>query len=107
MKSIKIHLFLVLVVSVLVIPGCRYSPTGENMVEIEKPGDAPEVSVGLNFASDTLYLNQPSTVRFTISGKNKVNWARMFIGGVHMGTIYSATGGFDISQSFGLYQDGS
>lgn len=103
----KIKLFLILVVSVLVVLSCRYSPGGENMVEIEKPGDAPEVLVDLNFASDTLYLNRPSTVRFSISGKNQVNWARMFIGGVHMGTISSATGGFDISQNFGFYQDGT
>ncbi len=107
MNTIKLKLFLIALISVFAVLSCRYSPGGENMVEIEEPGEAPDVNVDLNFASDTLYLNRPSTVRFSISGKNKVNWAQMFIGGVHIGTIYSATGGFDISQSFGFYQDGT
>lgn len=107
MGEVKIKVFLFAGILSLITLSCRYSPRGENLAEIEKPGDAPEVWVDLNFASDTLYLNRPSNVSFTISGKNQVNWARMFINGQHMGTISSATGAFEISQNFGFYKDGT
>lgn len=101
------RLLLILFVLFIFTTGCKYSPNGENFVDIKHPGNAPIVNVDLNFASDTLFLDRASKVIFSISAKNKVHWVKMMINNQDKGEAFSATGTFEISSNSGFWEIGT
>jgi len=76
------HFPFALLLLLLAVAGCYYSPDGEYFEDISSDGTPPFVEVELNFDTDTIYVNSSDWIYFhyTENG-DQVNWSRFIIDG--------------------------
>jgi len=85
----------------LICYSCEYELKDVYYVDIDQNVNSPVSQIDLNFATDTVYLNSPSTIEFNIHASgHKFNWMKFYINNINYGTYFSNSGIFQISPTY-------
>ncbi len=86
---------------------CEYNLHDEYHRDIDSNIDPPNIEVDLNFQSDTVYIKEPSIIRFKFTTTNQqVKWVTFYIDDVMLGQVNSNSGLFELSPTYNNYEEG-
>ena len=93
------------IVLFLLTNGCEYEPKGVYEVKVDPVTDTPEITVNLNFQTDTIYIPTSAYVRFDYSTSDQmVRYAYFALSQRQISKIESTSGSFSILFNSDLYQ---
>lgn len=103
MRQIKSILFIL----AIILFSCEYEPEGVYEAEVEPVTEAPEITVNLNFVTDTVYVpvNGYTTLVYS-TPDSKVRYAYFSLNNRQLVKIESTSGTFTFSFNSGQYQKG-
>jgi hypothetical protein len=92
---------------ILVLSACEYEPEGVYEVNVEPVTEVPEITVDLNFLSDTIYVPVTSYTTLVYSTPDsKVRFALFKLNNTQLSMIESTSGTFTFGFNSGQYQKG-
>jgi len=101
MKKITYYLFSL----TMIFSACEYEPEGIYEVDVQPVTDAPEITVNLNFMTDTIYVPTNGYTTLVYSTPDpKVRYAYFELNNKQLVKIESTSGTFTFSFSAGQYQ---
>ncbi len=92
---------------ILILSACEFEPEGVYEVDVEPVTEAPDITVDLNFLTDTIYVPVTgyTTLIYSTPDPN-VRYALFKLNNIQLSKIESTSGTFTFSFSSGQYQKG-
>lgn len=99
--------FIYLLFLIFIFAACEYEPGGVYEVDVEPVTEAPDITVNLNFSSDTIYIPVSGYTTFNYSTPDsKVRFALFKLNNSQLSKIESTSGTFTFNFNSTQYQKG-